>query len=334
MFKVVPDQLRISDGWVRCGQCDEVFDANAHLQPAFDTAPVAVPRESPEVLDWGGMLGTEAKTPDPAISLEFPAKTTSEFPTSVEAVDLDPIPSAFAYESRGKDLEDLASVGSDVDVDVAIDPLDAIPKDSVVLPGASEIQSDLEQDPVGAPVAASVPEAVDTPQFLKTDLAPAAKGDRASRFVWASLSALLVCALAVQVVVQERDRIVATAPSMATWLQPVCQVLGCRISPLQQIEAIVIDHSSFSKAQSEGYVLGFAVKSTALTEVAIPSLELTLTDMQDRAVVRRVFSPRELGYQSQVLSPGGEWSGSVPVDVKLADGSERISGYRLLAFYP
>ena len=34
MFKVVPDQLRVSDGWVRCGQCNEVFDANANLQDA------------------------------------------------------------------------------------------------------------------------------------------------------------------------------------------------------------------------------------------------------------------------------------------------------------
>ena len=31
-FKVVPDQLRISEGWVRCGQCKEIFDAAAHLQ--------------------------------------------------------------------------------------------------------------------------------------------------------------------------------------------------------------------------------------------------------------------------------------------------------------
>jgi len=30
-FKVVADQLRISDGWVRCGQCKEVFDASEHL---------------------------------------------------------------------------------------------------------------------------------------------------------------------------------------------------------------------------------------------------------------------------------------------------------------
>src|SRR5437764_6840424 len=31
MFRVVPDQLKISDGWVRCGHCSEVFDAAAHL---------------------------------------------------------------------------------------------------------------------------------------------------------------------------------------------------------------------------------------------------------------------------------------------------------------
>jgi predicted Zn finger-like uncharacterized protein len=32
MFRVVPDQLRISEGWVRCGQCAEVFDAARNLQ--------------------------------------------------------------------------------------------------------------------------------------------------------------------------------------------------------------------------------------------------------------------------------------------------------------
>lgn len=32
MFKVVPDQLRISEGWVRCGHCSDIFDAAAYLQ--------------------------------------------------------------------------------------------------------------------------------------------------------------------------------------------------------------------------------------------------------------------------------------------------------------
>ena len=44
MFKVVPDQLKISDGWVRCGHCADVFDATLHLEdwtptPGADTGP-------------------------------------------------------------------------------------------------------------------------------------------------------------------------------------------------------------------------------------------------------------------------------------------------------
>jgi predicted Zn finger-like uncharacterized protein len=51
MFKVVPDQLRMSDGWVRCGQCNEVFDANANLYNETDAAAVPTPPAPPPVPD-------------------------------------------------------------------------------------------------------------------------------------------------------------------------------------------------------------------------------------------------------------------------------------------
>jgi predicted Zn finger-like uncharacterized protein len=35
-FKVVADQLRISQGWVRCGMCQSVFDASQDLQSVPD----------------------------------------------------------------------------------------------------------------------------------------------------------------------------------------------------------------------------------------------------------------------------------------------------------
>ena len=37
-FKVVADQLRISQGWVRCGRCQSVFDASEDLQTVADEA--------------------------------------------------------------------------------------------------------------------------------------------------------------------------------------------------------------------------------------------------------------------------------------------------------
>jgi predicted Zn finger-like uncharacterized protein len=48
MFKVVPDQLRISEGWVRCGHCAEIFDATASLQgPEATALPVQAPAAPP-----------------------------------------------------------------------------------------------------------------------------------------------------------------------------------------------------------------------------------------------------------------------------------------------
>jgi len=47
LYKLVPDQLRISQGWVKCGQCGEIFDASRHLiqvavDPVLETSPGAM----------------------------------------------------------------------------------------------------------------------------------------------------------------------------------------------------------------------------------------------------------------------------------------------------
>ena len=39
VFRVVPDQLRVSGGWVRCGRCTEVFDATLSLVDMETGAP-------------------------------------------------------------------------------------------------------------------------------------------------------------------------------------------------------------------------------------------------------------------------------------------------------
>ena len=45
-FKVVRDQLRISDGWVRCGRCSQVFDATTDLRETPDQGtPAAAPQD-------------------------------------------------------------------------------------------------------------------------------------------------------------------------------------------------------------------------------------------------------------------------------------------------
>lgn len=62
-FKVVDDQLRISDGWVRCGKCKAVFDALTHLAAS---APAAAP------------AGTQAPAEHPAVATQAPVVAPSQ----------------------------------------------------------------------------------------------------------------------------------------------------------------------------------------------------------------------------------------------------------------
>ncbi|WP_341891734.1 zinc-ribbon domain-containing protein, partial [Variovorax sp. YR752] len=70
-FKVVRDQLRISDGWVRCGRCSHVFDATLDLQDAPDgavSAP-ATPAPAPAPSPMASMAALVASFDDARIDL-------------------------------------------------------------------------------------------------------------------------------------------------------------------------------------------------------------------------------------------------------------------------
>lgn len=138
-------------------------------------------------------------------------------------------------------------------------------------------------------------------------------------------------ALALQVAVQERDRIVALDARARPWLMKLCAPLQCEIAPQRQIADVVIDSSSFNKARGDSYQLTLAMKSKAGTVLAMPAVELTLTDAQDQPVLRRVLLPADMGAPSE-LPARGEWSTAVSVVV--TTGGARVAGYRLLAFYP
>ena len=59
VFKVVPDQLRLAEGWVRCGRCDETFEA----RDALEQLRVASGTEGstfPQGPAWSGDRSAEA----------------------------------------------------------------------------------------------------------------------------------------------------------------------------------------------------------------------------------------------------------------------------------
>lgn len=300
MFKVVPDQLRVSDGWVRCGQCDEIFDASSHLvQVALDAG---VPAGSPQA-------DVEARDNEPA-----------SLPEAVIAHPVEAELDSRTLESPQEFTVEQALPAPDPEPASLVPPAAELPG-----PVMSTNVSDLEpyrRDELGEV------------SFLR-DKSNATVWDKPlTRVMLVLLSLLMVLVLAGQMVFHERDRILVMQPGLKPWLLTLCEHLNCTLSPLRQIESIVIDSSSFTRIQGDSYRLSFTLKNTAATALAVPALELTLTDSLDQPVLRRVFSPAELGVPSDALSAGLEWPVSLIVAVKSDGGLDRVAGYRLLAFYP
>lgn len=143
---------------------------------------------------------------------------------------------------------------------------------------------------------------------------------------------LLSGLLLLQWALHERARLAAAEPALRPTLQALCDVTGCELAPLRRIEAFVIESSAFNKTHGEGFQLALAIRNTGALPLGMPAAELSLTDSQDQAVLRRVFLPTELG-APPMLGPGAEWNATLPVRVAGA-ATLRIAGYRVLVFYP
>jgi len=121
---------------------------------------------------------------------------------------------------------------------------------------------------------------------------------------------------------------------MKPWLEKFCTAVNCSVRPLRRIDALVVDTAAFNKLGPDAYRLSFTVKNQGNLAVALPSVEVTLSDLQDQVVIRRVFEPLDLSATANILAAGGEWPVSVAVRLKSDAATPRVVGYRVIAFYP
>lgn len=366
LFKVVPDQLRISDGWVRCGQCDEVFDANAQLQTAAPVVarPAATESAATFAPVPNALESTQANSPSDVaepltapdeapidVLMQVPAQAqveqADETPTAAFGNDWvdEEIPPPTEEEMHAWVLAAVAAEASDLKTQSSA-LMDAMPRYFAVQPPTPEPEQEADLVPEYEPVFGGAPQADDGAEldgppvgeprlsFMKPVAAPSVWSRPPVRAVLFAVGVLLGATLALQVLVHQRDRLVAKAPVMRPVVEAVCGFVGCQMSPLREIESVVIDSSAFVKIRLNTYRVHFTLKNTAVYAVGTPSLELTLTNTADQAIVRRIFSPQEFGIQQVSLDPGTEMNAVVSIGVQLADDTERVSGYRLLVFYP
>ncbi len=206
----------------------------------------------------------------------------------------------------------------------------------------SDIAPPAVPQPTDEPAVEGPTSASDLPSFLQE---PAGRWRRRggrrmqprARKRTAMIGALLLLGLLVlQVLRHERDVLAARQPGLRPLLTQLCAVTGCTVATLRRIGSITVDGATFARERiGDGFRLNFTLRNDAATALAMPAIELSLLDTQQRAVVRRVIGPAEFGAPPE-LGARAERAAALALAISGTGAAALppVAGYRVIAFYP
>ncbi|MBK1712624.1 zinc-ribbon and DUF3426 domain-containing protein [Rubrivivax gelatinosus] len=319
VFRVVQDQLRVSDGWVRCGRCGEVFNAIQNLvELDVDTA-----RPEPQEAD----IDTAAAPASPA---DFSARDDDDDDDLVVEPHEDTV-----VASRYDDAPGATRPHEEPVFDVGLDTM-AAPQPASAAPGATP-----DEPPLEPPAA---PRAADTVAEERADSTPAPqpaflrRAEREARWrrpgVRAALAAcclLGTAALGAQATFEYRDLVVARWPGTAPLVMALCHAPACTIEAPRAIEGLSVESSGLVRLEGTAmYQLQLLLRNRSALPLAVPALDLTLSDSRGGTVARRIITPAEAGIAAPAVQPAAE----MPIQITLSAAGRPIAGYTIEIFYP
>jgi predicted Zn finger-like uncharacterized protein len=304
VFRVVQDQLKVSEGWVRCGRCGEVFNA---LEGLFDLEGASGPMG----------LAREPAAPVPA-------------PQAKGATPAAPGPAAPAVPAASDEPDDASAPTTAIDTQVDSRTDSAF----TAAPPDSQYRLDLVDSQVPEEVLSTfdVASSEPAPSFLREEAQAAQWRRPRVRRALATLSTLLALILVAQVALQRRDELAAHWPATAPTLVALCGLLGCEVGAPRALDALAVESSGLTRVEGAPlYRLQVALRNRAGTPVLTPALDLTLTDLRGEIVARRVLQAADFGSRAPVqLAAGADWSVNALLDL----GDTRVAGYTVELFYP
>ncbi len=164
------------------------------------------------------------------------------------------------------------------------------------------------------------------------------KPGRARTVAYAVAIALLVLLVIGQAAFHFRDAMATFWPASRPAFTRLCAVAGCAVRPLRDaaMAHLSIEASDLQAdpAHKGLLILTATVRNRAGWPLAYPHLELTLTDAQDRTVVRRALAPAEYAGGTADLEGGIAPNGEIALKVFIDASATSQAGYRLYMFYP
>lgn len=333
VFRVGEEQLQASDGWVRCGRCNGVFNAAEVLFDIDTGAPMRLD------LPAAGQPPADAGLPG--------AAAPASWPPAAERIEprFDPLPDAAAAEPDGPLLR---APSREIDDEPIVITDHVPPPVAPPLAAAADAPEDdgpalsAEQLPTGGtepalapaahpPVALAASPVQAAPSFMRqAERAAVWRQPAVQMGLWAGV-AVLALGVVLQMALLWRDSLAAHLPGTAPALQGLCRVAGCSVQPLRRISQLSVESSGLNRLEGSSlYRLQLVLRNRADTAVMLPALDLALTDPQGQLVARRVLPVAELGVTQTALQAGQE----LPIKVLMSTGERRVEGYTLELFYP
>jgi len=307
IFRVVQDQLRVSEGWVRCGRCAEIFDAGKQLfDPDREPPPAWSPAIPAALLTPAAVEPQVDELPPPLLAQESSAILETEVAAEAFTAPAVLVVADWSAEPESRQEPHWSDTPS---------------RYSEPLPGSIE-----------AGTSASAVVQSDSPQPLPAFMRSPASDRWRRPGVQTSLSLLallLLLLLCVQAIDHFRDAIAAKYPSTRHALRALCEIRACELQPWQRIEALSVESSSLSKAAAGNqYLLALTLHNKSDIAVAMPSIELSLTDHAGTLLARRMLAPTD----SETGAPLIAANADLPLKQLLSTGEQSVAGYSIEIF--
>ncbi|MDD2884344.1 MAG: DUF3426 domain-containing protein, partial [Dechloromonas sp.] len=293
-------------GKVRCGQCQHVFNAFDYLLPdaSTDAALVKPPAAS---------TNRAVAEPVPAIPPAVPPTAQSAAPAPAPA----PAPTLAAVSGPDTPLT------APTDAEAPAITNETLEQSTEAARAAGLVAARTWNETSGYNRWASGPLAADGTAHFDQDHA------HASHWPFVLAAASLCLFLLIQTTWHFRTQIVMRLPASAAWYA----ALAVDVPLPRESELVSIESSDLQSDNARGlFVLNALLKNRAAYAQAWPALELTLTDVNDRVVSRRVIHATDY----LPTNASSAFPGQNETLIKLWVEARNIgaAGYRLYIFYP
>ena len=177
-------------------------------------------------------------------------------------------------------------------------------------------------------------------QIEYPDAAPAKKVDtpasKRPQWPWIASSLILLLLTLAQGVYFFRVELAARLPGLKPALISYCDLLKCTVPLPEKAELLSIESSDLvaDPVQPNVVTLSALLHNRAEYAQALPNIELSLTDSQDKVLARRVFTPAEYLHSNDIEQNGVGANRELNIQLHLDSSELRPTGYKLLLFFP